>query len=291
MSSPNCSVPSRVVATLLGTVALSRVRAALPADSLVRVSLVRDLIVIARSRPLSFVVTEPWDRAGTPVSPAIKWLKTAYPSVPVIAYCSQNGPSYHETVSLARAGIDGLIIRGIDDEPTALRGALDVAQRGCVQAVVIEAVKEIVHPDTAGFIEHCLIHAGPSLSIRRAASALGIDRKTLLNRLTQQRLPAPREIMAWCRVLVAARLLEDPGRSVEQVGFTMGCGSGTALRNLFVRHTGLTPSQVRAHGGMRHVLPMFATILSGRMDNNPFLATSQPRSREPRDRSAKLRTS
>jgi transcriptional regulator GlxA family with amidase domain len=125
----------------------------------------------------------------------------------------------------------------------------------------MDAVRPHVRSDTAAFIEYCLARAGESVSIAAAAGAFGIDRKTLLNRLTVQNLPVPRHILVWCRLLIAARLLEDPGRSIEQVGFAMGCGSGAGLRNLFVRHTSLRPGQVRALGGMNYMVDLFLATL------------------------------
>lgn len=75
------------------------------------------------------------------------------------------------------------------------------------------------------FIGFCVVNATKHVSVARTARALGIDRKTLHNRFARDRLPGPREILAWCRLLVAAHLLENSGCSFEQVGFAIGCAS------------------------------------------------------------------
>jgi AraC-like DNA-binding protein len=148
-----------------------------------------------------------------------------------------------------------------------LRAAVDRALTAGIHARVIEAIRPHVRADTAAFVRYCLTHAGDSPSIQHAARVLGMDRKTLRNRLVQQQLPPPREVLAWCRLLVAARMLEDPGRSVEQVGLALGCGSATALRNLFLRHTGSRPKAIRKLGGMRYVLGLLtATLRDGKRD-------------------------
>jgi AraC-like DNA-binding protein len=257
------SVPrgSRVVVALVKHDALGRVQTALWPHALISLQLVDELLPAAHGNALSLVVTEPWDAAGNAVSASVRWLKAAYPSVPVIAYCEQNARSHREAVSLVRAGIDALMLQGIDDGPTAFRAAVDDARHGCVATEVIRAVRPFLPPDAAAFVEYCLRQATTSPSVGGAAAAFGIDRKTLLNRLARRQLPRPRDIRAWTRLLLAARLLEDDGRSVEQVGLALGCGSGSALCSLFLRHTGLRPAAIRRLGGMRHVLTLFVTSL------------------------------
>lgn len=63
--------------------------------------------------------------------------------------------------------------------------------------------------------------------------------------------------------MIAARLLDDPGRTVEQVALMLDFPSGTALRNMFKRYTGLRTSEVRQNGGVRCVLHAFKKELVG----------------------------
>ena len=64
-------------------------------------------------------------------------------------------------------------------------------------------------------------------------------------------------MIAWCRLITAARLLEDPGRTVEQVALLLDFPSGASLRNMLKRYTGLAPGEVRENGGMRCVIHAF----------------------------------
>lgn len=252
-----------IVATLVNRGRESYLRRILRDHVLVPGRLAADLTAAARMNTLAFVITEPWDAAGVPLAPTIARIKAGYPSVPVVVYCEPTPAAHRETVLLARAGIDAILLYGIDDGPIALHAALDDARGGAIRTEVMQAVRALVRPDGEMFIEYCLAHAHQSLSVQRAALMLGIDRKTLFNRLTHQGLPPPSEIRAWCRALVAARLLEDPGRSEERVGLAIGCGSGTALRRLFLRVVGLRPSGVRVQGGMRYVLDRFTERIRG----------------------------
>jgi transcriptional regulator GlxA family with amidase domain len=93
--------------------------------------------------------------------------------------------------------------------------------------------------------------------VRGAADALGLDRRTLVRRLERAGLPPPRRIAGWCRVIVAARLLDDPIYTLEQAALRLDFPSGTALRNMLIRYTGLAPREIRENGGVRCVLHLF----------------------------------
>jgi AraC-like DNA-binding protein len=105
-------------------------------------------------------------------------------------------------------------------------------------------------------------HSRREMSVEDAATAMGIHRKTLVDRLRSAGLPSPRTIIGWSRLLTAARLLDDPGRTVEQVALRLDFPSGTALRNMFKRYTGLRTSEVRENGGVRCVLHAFKRVLA-----------------------------
>ena len=95
------------------------------------------------------------------------------------------------------------------------------------------------------------------------ADALNVHRKTLVARLSGANLPTPSALISWCRILVAARLLEDPGRSVEQVALLLEFPSGTSMRNMMKRYTGLRPGEIRENGGVRCVLHAFKQAMLG----------------------------
>jgi transcriptional regulator GlxA family with amidase domain len=69
-------------------------------------------------------------------------------------------------------------------------------------------------------------------------------------------------MIQWCRLLIAARMLEDPGRAVEHVALLLDFPSGASLRNMLKRYTGLRPLEIRENGGMRCVLHILRQTLS-----------------------------
>jgi AraC-like DNA-binding protein len=107
------------------------------------------------------------------------------------------------------------------------------------------------------FLRYCLEHARRDLSVEEVAAAMGVHRKTLVDRLRAARLPPPRAMIGWCRLLMAARMLDDPARTVEQVALKLDFPSGAALRNMFKRYTGLRTAEVRENGGVRCLVHAF----------------------------------
>jgi AraC-like DNA-binding protein len=135
-------------------------------------------------------------------------------------------------------------------------------------------LRPTLSPHSAAFVAYCL-GQGTGASVEQGAAALGVTRKTLVNRFAREGLIPPREILAWCRLLHAAYLLDDSGRSLEQVGLAIGCGSGTALRNLFVRHARVRPDAIRTGGALSATLERFAASVRSRTTSERTRVTTE----------------
>ena len=61
-------------------------------------------------------------------------------------------------------------------------------------------------------------------------------------------LPPPRNLLAWMRLLLAAELLDDPGRSVGSVALACGYSADSSLRLAFRRFVGKSPTDLRDTG-------------------------------------------
>jgi AraC-like DNA-binding protein len=213
-----------------------------------------ELLSIVADGSAAVVVIDPRDRSGNPTIPFIRKIREEYPNVPMVAYCALTPYTSSDVLALARAGVNDLILRGIDDERVTLRSALASAQDHCVAKRALDVLAPSVPASVHPFLSYCLEHAGGTLTVGDVAKALGVHRKTLVDRLSAAGLPNPSAMIAWCRLLGAASLLEDPGRPVEQVAMLLDFPSGAALRNMLKRYTGLRPGEIRENGGMNCVL-------------------------------------
>jgi AraC-like DNA-binding protein len=214
----------------------------------------RELLAIVRRTTLVAIIIEARDRAGVAIAPLARAIREGFPSVALIGYGRLSSAGSGEVLALARAGVDELIIYGCDDVGIALRSAVEQARERRAAAQVLTALDDVVPPTLHSFVAYCLEHARQATSVSAAARALGVHRKTLVNRARQAGVAEPSRLLGWCRLLAAAPLLADPFRPVEQVALESGFTSATAFRNMLKRYSGLTPTVLRtAHGTSRLV--------------------------------------
>jgi len=91
-----------------------------------------------------------------------------------------------------------------------------------------------------------------------------VHRKTLAARLARAGMPTPLALIGWCRLLAAARAMEEGGRTLEQVALRLEFPGAAALRNMLARYTGLSPREVRRRGGVQSVIAAFRRTLTAR---------------------------
>ncbi|HJR64379.1 MAG TPA: helix-turn-helix domain-containing protein [Gemmatimonadaceae bacterium] len=212
----------------------------------------RELLAILRRATIAAIIVEARDRAGVAISPLVRAIRDGFPSIALIGYGRLSSSGSGEVLALARAGVDELIIYGCDDVGIALRSAVEQARERRTAAQVLTVLDDVVPPTLQPFVAFCLEHARQATSVSAAARALGVHRKTLVNRARQAGVAEPSRLLGWCRLLAAAPGLADPFRSVEQVALESGFTSATAFRNMLKRYSGLTPTVLReAHGTLR----------------------------------------
>ena len=225
-----------------------------PVECVAQVRHVRERLAAGSVRAL---VVEPRDADQRPAAPLITDVRRDHPGVTVIAYCAGGMGGSDDILALVRAGAHALVVRGIDDERHAFRAALRTAEQRCTAALVYDRVRDHLPPAVAPLVALYLRADGMPPTVGEAAQLLGVHRKTLVNRLAAVGCPTPRALRTWCRLFVASRLLEEPGRTVESIAHQLDFDSTTGLRNALKRYTGRGAGAVRAAGGLTYLLAQF----------------------------------
>ena len=226
-----------------------------------------ELLTLVQNGLADVVVLDMRDAHGDSTLPTVRRIREGFPSVPVVLYIAVSPSVSRDMLEFARAGVNDLVLRDVDDVKVTLRSSLLSAADHCSARTVASEIEPLVPANVAPIIRYCLENGRSALTVEDVAGALNVHRKTLVDRLSAAGLPTPSAIIAWCRLLVSARLLEDPGRSVEQVALLLDFPSGTSMRNMVKRYTGLRTGEVRENGGLRCVLHAFKrelTLSSGR---------------------------
>jgi AraC-like DNA-binding protein len=170
--------------------------------------------------------------------------------MPVVGYCSPSAEDSQDIIALVSAGVHELVFKGVDDHAAMLRGILGSADQSCVADLVLHHLGAKLPPRVRPLVEYCLANPQEAHSVQRAARALGINRKTLVNHCGAVGFPPPGSVVAWCLLLLTAGLLATPGVTVEQAALRLNFPSVTALRNMMKRYTGLRPSALRGENAL-----------------------------------------
>lgn len=250
----------RIIALLLGRLSRARLKDAIGRDDeLIFVSSVSELRAeIGRANCALTIVVEARDCGGAPTSPLLRELVAQCPAIATIGYSIASARST-DILELANAGIDELVQEGLDDTRAALRAAFSGSLEACAARAVRAAIGYLIPVTLRPLVDYCLHYPRDDHSVEGLSIALGVDRKTLLNYSQRVNLPPPSALTMWCRLLLAAAILEGSGLAVERVALLLDFASPSALRNACRRYTGERPSQWKSPGGLARVVRHFAT--------------------------------
>ena len=240
----------------------ARLRDALAAAAeILFVTSVADVLAALRADQarIRVVILDARDGAGRPTAGLARQVTQLFPAIPVIGYCDTGAEHSRDIVALASGGIHELLFKR-DSSPAAVRSVLTAAQQACAADLVLARLELVIPPRLRPFVEHCLVNPEESHTVARVARAMGVHRKTLVNRCRTEGAPSPGAIVAWCLLLLAATLLAAPGVTVERVAMWLNFPSASALRNMLRRHSGLRPRDLRGEQGIDLLLAQFGAL-------------------------------
>jgi AraC-like DNA-binding protein len=199
----------------------------------------------------------------------LRQLKRRFPSIAVVLYASTPPATPRDLFEAGRFGLDGLIVTDLDDEPRRILRLIEQSEARTVLQILRIALGD-VKPTVRDATLVAVARAHQRLSPEALAKILGIRRKTLTERLVQAGFPTAQRIIAWGRLIVAARMLEDPERSADSVALALDFPSGSAFRNTCQRYLHAAPNQIRSRGGANYVISAFLRQIQTAAAAAPF---------------------
>jgi AraC-like DNA-binding protein len=254
---------SEVIVCVNGRAAHARLREVLPPPTILRTAhTVAQLEAMLRSagERLRMVIVSPRDDDDAPIAPSIREFRLRRPRVAIVGYCRAAHEESQDIIALASAGIHEIVFLDVTDWGNVLRQTFARARQSCGAAQAFDRLAPIVPASLQPLIEYCLYFPHLSTSVPRVAAALGVHRKTLVNYTQRSGLPGPSVLITWCRLIIAAHLLETRGDAVERVALALEYPSATALRNTLRRYCGYRPADLRT-SGMEQLLAEFTRLL------------------------------
>jgi AraC-like DNA-binding protein len=222
------------------------------------------------AEPVSLLVVDLF-ATRRPEFGCVRVLKARYASLAVVMYVSPTVERSRDLFDAGRAGIDGLVLAGLDDSPRVLLGLIDQAERRGVAGLAARALADVdfgreggLNPTVRDALLVAVTRAQERLSPQSLASILGITRRHLARDLADAGFPPPQRLISWARLMVAAHLLQGPSRRADSVARTLAFPSGSAFRNQCQYYLHATPHQMRARGGAAYVLRVMLRQLTDR---------------------------
>ena len=238
-----------LVATLLSSpAAMQRVRLAL--GSRHNVLACDDWTAISRTceeRPVQLVLFDLHGADGQPCFERVRTLRRRFPRVAVVAWSRGDVARMRDVFEAGRAGFDGLLLADQDDSPQRILALVEQAEaRSAATQVRLRLGDQ--QPLVRDAVMIAVTRAHERLTPEALSRQLLVPRRVLTRRLADAGFPPPQQLLTWGRLVVAAHLLEDDGRSADSVANAMDFASGSAFRNLCQRYLGAAPQQIRALG-------------------------------------------
>jgi AraC-like DNA-binding protein len=166
-----------------------------------------------------------------------------------------------DVLQLSRAGVHAVATQDLDDAPHAFAALLD----GALESGTVGHARLLLEQHTPAALRtvlpRLLFRGAVSLKPAEVAGLCHCHPKTLRVYLRNSGLPSLGKLITWARLVRACHLLQDGGRSVENVALVLGFASANNFRNQLMRYAGVCPTAVRGSGTSLAVLSRFQAAL------------------------------
>lgn len=193
----------------------------------------------------------------------LRRVRTNFPVHPLIAYYNGRGLTPRHLINVAQSGITELVQYDIDDSRLTFGRILNAASRVTYAQTISDLLRGDVPEGLQSIFLFSLEHAGRRMEVTELAASIGLSKRTLSWRMAQHGAPSPRLFLTWCRLLVAALLLDDSGRTLDSVADQLNFSGGHSLGGVFFRYMGKGVAALRQHGVLAEVVQAFRDEMSG----------------------------
>jgi AraC-like DNA-binding protein len=220
---------------------------------------------ISDAPPAALLVVDPYTMGNGDVlqlSPQLRALLWEFPSATVLAAMELRPGRSHDVRTLGEWGVTDIISIGEEDTHEAISRRLRGAQGRPLQNLL----QRCLPSSMSGRTRTLLMAAAEVVSMggrgRDLARSLHLSERTVLRWSERSGLPPPRRLMAWMRILLAASLLDDPGRTVLSVAYACGYSSDSSLRRAMQDFLGTIPTTLRREGAFSRASRLFLEELA-----------------------------
>lgn len=215
-----------------------------------------------RSPATAVSVVDPYEpgRPGT-LSAELRELLESFPSTTVLAALPVGAGDGETLRTLLGWGVADVIALGREDTPAALARRIRAVQGRTVHRLLRRALPRGVPSRARALLTTAAETVAAGGQAPELAAALGVNERTVPRWCQRADLPPPRRLLAWLRLLLAADLLDDPGRSVASIARACGYASEVSLKAALRQFMGAPPRELRRMGAFETAARLFAREL------------------------------
>lgn len=162
--------------------------------------------------------------------PRLHDLLRRFPSLTVVVAMELRGESVSDVLTLMEWGVSEVIDLETEFSPRAIHARLRQAHARPLKRKLEGELSAYVSAEARTVLlgaAEVAVEGGGAADLARV---LRVSQRTLTGRCTRADLPAPRQVQAWMRILLACMLLDDPGRTVYSAAFACGYSTDRSLR-------------------------------------------------------------
>jgi len=217
---------------------------------------------LARAPATAVSIVDPYDPARPgELSGALRALLTRFPAATVIAALRVDPANGAQLRTLFEWGVADVVALGREDTPAALARRVRAVQARTVHRLLKRALPRGVPSRARILLTTAAETVAAGGQAPELAAALGVNERTVPRWCQRADLPPPRRLLAWLRLLMAADLLDDAGRSVASVARACGYASEVSLKAALRQFVGAPPRELRRLGAFDTAARAFAQEL------------------------------
>ena len=219
--------------------------------------------ILRGSPPLTLVVVDPWEPGeGAPkLAGDLRDILRGTPGLTVVAALRIPPADAEVVTTLLDWGVADWIDLDREDTPAAVVRRLRTVEARPVERLIARALPRGVPSRSRALLTTAALVVARGGQVPDLAAALGVTTRTVPRWFARADLPAPRRLLAWLRLLIAADLLDDPRRSIESVARGVGYAGAAALKTGLRNILGMTPQELRDRGAFQTVAGEFSDEL------------------------------
>ena len=175
-------------------------------------------------------------------------LLRCFPAATILAALEVEPGRIHDLRTLGEWGIADVIALDGRDTTESIARKLRTAEGRPLRSLLDHSLPALLSARGRAILDAAVELSATGGTGRDLADALHLSERALLRWCERARVPPPRRVLAWMRVLRAAELLDHPEMTVLMVAHTCGYATDSSLRRALQEFTGHTPSTLKARG-------------------------------------------